>query len=601
MAKSKKQMAMHQRVVQATKEQATARYEKHYHPSNPHHKKHILADSVLGVIVLALTVFSLWLLFFYQAAILKEQIQLQVIPSSYTVRSGDALSYQVKVTNNADSNLENTFLSIPEASGFILSMSSPLQSQEGIIPLGTIDPNESILVELSGIAVVDLREHLRLHAILHYDAGFTGTHQKFSSELIEVTGSALSVDWELPETIIANQPFPFSLRYGNVSEATRFDEVVIIPNFPPALEIIETTKEFDEELGAFTIGSVGSLEQGVIEGRLSVNTADLDTALIEASIYSAPFGKPLLQSESSKEIPVRFPNISIDFTADRQVASPGAAFTTTASITNREDFPIRDVSVRYKLNRALFSTSALPGGVNAEGYYTQSLSAFIAAEGVQSVSQSFTLRGSINPELAFGNSDPRVIIDANLFYTDAQGQEVFIPMDAIVLGLNTDLNVHAFARYYSAEGDQIGRGPLPPVVGETTKYWIFLELDNQLHAVEDLRVTAKLAEGVSFTGKSSVTTGEAIQVSQGSNQVSWQLDALPDYKTNFSNQRFGAAIEVAFTPTAEQVGKSVVLMREIEVQGRDSVTGLVVSDQAPLVTNNLLNDAFASDTGEVQL
>ncbi len=598
--KKTKQERLHQRVMKAGKARAGERYEKHYHPSNPHHKKHIVIDAILGALVFLLAVFSLWLLFFYTSAIAHEQIDLSVAPSAFTIRSGDELSYTIRLENNSGSRLDEATLSIPKNTGFVFSRSLP-EADQNIILLGTVDNGEKVEVEVFGTTLVSVTDHLRLTTVLNYKSGFSGTKQKLASEAVVVNGSLLTIAMNLPETIIANQTFPFTITYKNESKTTNFDQVTILPNFPPALTLEEASREFDEELNGWTLETVGSFDAGTIEGRATINTADLDIALIGARIFSAPLGKPLLQDTASLEVPVRLPNVETSFSASEQRVSPGNAISTSFTVENKETFSITDLRIKYKLNPALFAVNRLPGGLDPQGFYTQSIADLLTSNDSTTVSADLFIRESIIPELAFGQGAPKVLIDAELLYIGENDQEVVLPVNPLNLALNSDLRISAFARYYSVEGDQIGRGPLPPVVGETTKYWVFIELENSIHTVNDITMRASLPAGLTFTGKSSVTAGKALVYNQGSNSLTWKVDSIPDYKSDFNQDRYGAAFEVAFTPSADQVGKSIVLLREIEVQGRDTSTGAVIIDSAPLVTNSLTNDAFAQDTGEVAL
>ena len=59
---------------------------------------------------------------------------------------------------------------------------------------------------------------------------------------------------------------------------------------------------------------------------------------------------------------------------------------------------------------------------------------------------------------------------------DAQGKT--FTGDAAELPVATEVAMQNSIRYYTEEGDQLGRGPLPPQVGETTKYWVFVQITN---------------------------------------------------------------------------------------------------------------------------
>jgi len=84
-------------------------------------------------------------------------------------------------------------------------------------------------------------------------------------------------------------------------------------------EILESTLELDEVTGDWYIGTIGSLEKGVVEGTAELATTDLQEAKVSLRVFSAPFGRPLWQSEVEKTVPVRYPNVKTEITSNVSV------------------------------------------------------------------------------------------------------------------------------------------------------------------------------------------------------------------------------------------------------------------------------------------
>jgi len=82
----------------------------------------------------------------------------------------------------------------------------------------------------------------------------------------------------------------------------------------------------------------------------------------------------------------------------------------------------------------------------------------------------------------------------------------------------TNIELKSSAKYY-LEGEQLGVGPIPPIAGETTKYWIFISIENFNHDLENILVSATIPENVSLTGKTSVTRGENILLDENSKKL----------------------------------------------------------------------------------
>ncbi len=163
--------------------------------------------------------------------------------------------------------------------------------------------------------------------------------------------------------------------------------------------------------------------------------------------------------------------------------------------------------------------------------------------------------------------------------------------------VNSDLAVQSLARYYTAEGDQLGRGPLPPIVGRTTKYWIFLSVENNLNDLSGVSVSADLPPNVVWTENVSVAQGELFYNSAG-RRVTWKVGEVSRY-TGEDWPKQGVAFEVSLVPTAEQVGSEAFLLRQIKIFGSDKFTDEFLEGTSPNLTTNLIYDALAAGKGKV--
>lgn len=581
---------------------ALARYDKHYHPRNEHHKKHLITDVILGAIVVFLVLFSAYIFLFYQNAILEQGVDMEIQTTAQTVKSGDELSYELFVENNTGQSLFNTFIEFPQGTEFSVSTTSPQSLQGSIVPLGTLDDGESVRLTVNGFVISDVNESARLNAVFRFDkSSLLGMNEVFASESLDVFGSTLTADLQFPESIVANQPFDFAITYKNESPITLFEQVSLLPNWPPGWEVMESSLPLDEASDFWVIESIGSLEEQQITGKARLLTSDLEEAEITVKLFTSPVGQPLLQEETSVVLPVRYPDVSAEVLSLPAIASLGEQVDYEISVENREEFSLRNVRARLQVNRGVFDPRSYPTALDERSRSEILLFTQVSEGATLTFTQTLQLRSTINAPIAFGNGAAQAILPVELLYEDENGQEVVLPLAPAITQLNTDLSGQAFARYFSVEGDQIGRGPIPPIVGETTKYWGFIHLHNQLHNLTDVNVSGRLAQGVGFTGKESVTEGSSLNYNEGTRFFQWPVGELPDYKTNFEQRSHGAAFELAITPSAEDIDQILTLVESIEVQGRDVETGQIITKRLPDITTNLIQDAYTSDEGRVTL
>lgn len=134
--------------------------------------------------------------------------------------------------------------------------------------------------------------------------------------------------------------------------------------------------------------------------------------------------------------------------------------------------------------------------------------------------------------------------------------------------------LNAEARYFSPSGEQLGRGPWPPKVGETTRLKVvfkILEIDHgQTGSVssssgyQGLSVSGRLAPGIAWTGFVPI----------GGSDISFEINTRT---VRFKPTQGGIAVfEIAITPTEAQISEGgILVLQELRLRVTDLKTGAV--------------------------
>ncbi len=157
--------------------------------------------------------------------------------------------------------------------------------------------------------------------------------------------------------------------------------------------------------------------------------------------------------------------------------------------------------------------------------------------------------------------------------------------------LGTFISLNAESHYYSTEGDQIGRGPLPPKVGKETKYWALLILNNGTAEASNVSVSATLAPGVTWTSKSSVTRGREPVYNPSTRTITWNVSSVP------ASETVGIDFELSITPTESQRGSIPVLLTNIRASAVDSITNKNLTASAGSLNASLVTDTIGKAKG----
>lgn len=152
-----------------------------------------------------------------------------------------------------------------------------------------------------------------------------------------------------------------------------------------------------------------------------------------------------------------------------------------------------------------------------------------------------------------------------------------------IIKISTELKVNAFSRYHSAEGEQLGRGPMPPVVGQVTKLWIFFSAETKYNDVSEIIVTGKLADNAELTGNMSATSEKGVDFDPVNRTITWKVSRLSAPAKFYPE--IGAAFEISLTPDQNQIGRAATIISDIKASGKDVFTGKSFNLSLPDVTS----------------
>ncbi len=164
----------------------------------------------------------------------------------------------------------------------------------------------------------------------------------------------------------------------------------------------------------------------------------------------------------------------------------------------------------------------------------------------------------------------------------------------IAVRFRTDATLAVEARYFSEEGAQIGAGPLPPVVGQSTSYRVSWTLSKHLHELKGLEVKATLPKNVTWMQNASIGAGE-VKYDSTSRVITWTLNRLP---ANMNEAR--VEFDVQLTPSEFDAGRFADLMGETRSSFTDAPLNESMLFVTPGITTDLTNDDGAKNKGLVR-
>jgi hypothetical protein len=189
---------------------------------------------------------------------------------------------------------------------------------------------------------------------------------------------------------------------------------------------------------------------------------------------------------------------------------------------------------------------------------------------------SFDFNFQVKEKISLAN--PTIISQA--FVSGFIGGQTFSEQSAENrLKISSDFSVTPTSAYFTPEGDQIGTGEWPPLVGAETSLRVFLPITNTINKVDQIEIVAKLAPEVFLAGQPVVNAGSAMEFNSETNELTWRLASVS------TSASAVASFEVKFTPTENNLNQKIKLLDSVQISGLDSFTGAKISHLlGPLMT-----------------
>ncbi len=146
--------------------------------------------------------------------------------------------------------------------------------------------------------------------------------------------------------------------------------------------------------------------------------------------------------------------------------------------------------------------------------------------------------------------------------------------------------------YNSPQGDQLGSGPLPPIVDLPTNFWVFFKAE-PTGDFNNFVMSAKIPENVSFTDNSSLLAGN-LTYNKDTRQIIWKIDNL-----SAGGDDYRAGFELELVPDAKQIGATALLASDIRFQAEDVFSGLKDNGKLEPLDTGLEEDLINKGNGKV--
>jgi len=321
---------------------------------------------------------------------------------------------------------------------------------------------------------------------------------------------------------------------------------------------------------------------------LSLSIVVIFLLAVVIGFYFFPTSFPSLGRFVPNAINLNNPPLSLNFSANNKVIYPNKAINLQVNIKNGGAVNLSNITIdfsvlndNFSLDKLELASSSLRGTtVNGTNLTIASLSPYQRGEVML---KAYFKTASNSSQVLSWLAQSKYNFKQQSFQETSNLPE---------LKVASDFQAVAAAYYTSPQGDQLGIGPVPPIVGIPTVYWVFWDFNSPAD-FNNLIFSAHLPKGVSLGPNQSLLSGQ-FNYSPGTRLVIWKVSKLSG-----SADRGHLGFEVKITPTSQEVGQIITLLDKIQYYVTDSFTGKTVSGHLDPLTTNLKADRFNSGQGKV--
>lgn len=564
-------------------------YHRRYHEQYEHAKKLFAFDIFLLGVAIIMFCSTVYLLFWNPG--LTDQIDLKISLGDNRIKSGQEVKLTVDYKNRSKYALHDATIALHLPSGFVIDREKTptnIFSDQSTFFVQNIKPGAKGQLAVYGYVWVTPKTDIDITALLSYiPENSKNKEQKLGTFLMNLPESVIQAKLQITTTSFANNIVPFSFSLKNTSDQ-KLKDLDINFNFPGRintnnsdLHIIDLDKDSEK----------------IINGNIIMPTKSGQYNLT-ASVNGKFNNNPVKILDTESIIKTFSPQIDIKTSLKNKVAyaEPEQEISASVAWQNNSQFQLQNQAIRLEFTPGVVDLKATAKEnhfkLDNNGLVIDSSIRTALFNGGPGTSDQFDFKILLLPTFSLGNVE-NPLLEIKPTFTgelkDVIGQKFQIHGDSATIPLATELSLNPSVRYYSDDGDQLGRGPLPPTVGQTTKYWIFVQLNNSTNPIKDADLKISLNKNAIFTGKQSVTIGPPLYHNSGN--ISWNFRELPPHSQT------GWYFEAAITPSSEQIGQNINLVNSIKFTGTDKTTGKTFNLQRSDLKNILLPADIGSKKG----
>ncbi|OGH84957.1 MAG: hypothetical protein A2493_01920 [Candidatus Magasanikbacteria bacterium RIFOXYC12_FULL_33_11] len=575
---------------------AEMHYKKRYHMQFAHARKLFIFDiTLLLSLVVILGAGLFWK--FYNPTV-TDLVYISIEKTPTRILSGDRLDFSINYKNESEIKLIKPKLKVNLPIGYILEKTEPAEifdQDSSTFSLPNLEHLDEDSVHIYGRIYATPHVENNISTSLSYkQEGKKKEETKTTPFFAVLRGSTLQTTIELTRKILPNSNIPINITLKNNGDIDLKQINLNLNSLPKGITLIKPeTKTGQIVQNIWQIESLKAQESADFQAYLDFNLKNnLDKLQVEFTPEITINSTQIKQETVKHEFTILHPNLTISSNWENDITSlrPGENANLYFNIKNNGNIELKNLEYNFPINTNIIDTTKLKNNNQITLY-----------NNIATMKENKNLKPGESTQIKItipiktypsGDEDltisPEIQVIAhvdnieNNYQTSAQSPKI---------NIGTNIFTTAEIRYYTKEGDQLGRGPLPPLVGEETKYWALIQIKNGTSRISDLHFSAILPSYVSWTGKSSVSTGNDLSFNSQTKQISWDLKNLS------ANTTAGIYFELSLTPDVSMINSNPIMLKNLAISAQDTFLDTTINKNIATLDNSLQTDPIGKQKG----
>ncbi|MBT4857234.1 hypothetical protein HON52_03545 [Candidatus Uhrbacteria bacterium] len=513
-----------------------------------------------------------------------------------TLVSGEATTIEILYTNPTTVPIAALSIDVNLPSSFVISQTNqpPTDTDQLIWDLGELTGLSDNHIVIEGTWFADTPSETPIQAYATYRPGnFNSEFEEIAVAYVTSLSSVLELSVDGPEELAPGETGAYAITLINNGELA-YEEVDISLDLPDGFYLESSEPELEAGSPAnWTIETIDpELETTILfEGSFAADIEGFQ--YFDTLAYMQIDGRELLQTQVQNYTDVLRSDVSVSLAAngatDTVALDQDGTLRVSLGLEQSGSEDLEDYSVllsfesedSFPIN---WSSSQLDGGtLTQDGIAWSAEDIGAMASGVKELlNLSFPIEA-----IGSGDADQ---FEITALFTTADGT---VRSSPITVSINSEAELATSVRYFNEEGQALGSGPIPPVIDEETSYRVYWVLENDLHTLKDIRVSATLPPHVTWSDKVNTDLGD-ITFDSGSSTVSWTVAELSTAISHLEGY-----FTISITPDVDDIGSFVKLTSSTDLLATDTVTGTQLHRAQDNLTTEAPDDEFASGQGIV--